>query len=42
MTLSLGVIRVAPGRYTHPEEVANAAAAAKREAKHASLGVSVM
>lgn len=41
-SLSLGIIQVFPGQFAHPEEVANAAAAAKREAKHSNLGVSVL
>jgi len=38
-TLSIGVIRVAPGQFHEPEEVANAAAAAKWQAKKGAVGV---
>lgn len=40
-TLSIGAVRVAPGDFHEPEEVAAAAAAAKRLAKKGRLGVHV-
>lgn len=41
-TLCIGAVRVQPGHFNHAEDVASAAAAAKRQAKHAGLGVVVM
>ncbi|MDT8998397.1 phosphodiesterase [Paucibacter sp. APW11] len=41
-TLSIGAVRVAPGRLHRAEDVASAAAAAKRQAKHGALAVYVM
>jgi len=38
-TLSIGAVRVHPGRYRSHEDVASAAAAAKREAKHRGAGL---
>ncbi|RYD40154.1 MAG: GGDEF domain-containing protein, partial [Verrucomicrobiaceae bacterium] len=38
-TLAIGAVRITPGRFRHAEEVANLAAAAKREAKQSSSGV---
>lgn len=38
-TLCIGAVRVEPGEYRAPEDVASAAAAAKRHAKQAALGV---
>jgi diguanylate cyclase (GGDEF)-like protein len=40
-TLSIGAVRVAPGRFTQPEQVASAAAAAKHRAKQQQLGLLV-
>ncbi|WP_119355110.1 GGDEF domain-containing protein [Azohydromonas sediminis] len=40
-TLALGVLRIAPGRFRAAEEVANAAAKAKRHAKTSGVGVYV-
>lgn len=36
-TLIIGAVRVRPGRFTQPEQVASAAAAAKHKAKHSSV-----
>lgn len=41
-TLSIGAVRVSPGSLHRAEDVATAAAAAKRHAKHAALSVYVM
>lgn len=41
-TLSIGAVQVQPGRFEQPEDVASAAAAAKRAAKHSGLGVAVL
>jgi diguanylate cyclase (GGDEF)-like protein len=41
-TLSIGALRVAPGSITRSEDVASAAATAKREAKHGNHRVYVM
>ncbi len=38
-TLSIGAAVIEGGRYTRPEEVANLAACAKHDAKHAGLGL---
>ncbi|WP_422845717.1 EAL domain-containing protein [Acidovorax sp. M2(2025)] len=38
-TLAIGAVRIAPGRFRNADEVANLAAAAKREAKQAASGV---
>ena len=38
-TLAIGAVRITPGYFRHAEEVANLAAAAKREAKLAGTGV---
>ena len=38
-TLSIGAVRITPGRFRHAEEVANLAALAKHQAKIASTGV---
>ena len=38
-TLSIGAVRITPGRFRHAEEVANLAAVAKREAKQSASGV---
>ncbi|MFI8614201.1 EAL domain-containing protein [Acidovorax sp. NPDC077693] len=38
-TLSIGAVRIMPGRFRHAEEVANLAAVAKHEAKQAGTGV---
>ena len=38
-TVSIGAVSVEPGQFDRVEAVANAAAAAKREAKHSGLGV---
>lgn len=38
-TLSIGTVQVHPGRFEHVEDVASAAAAAKRAAKHGNRGV---
>ena len=38
-TLAIGAVRITPGHFRHAEEVANLAAAAKREAKLAGTGV---
>ncbi|MEO5693456.1 MAG: phosphodiesterase, partial [Usitatibacter sp.] len=38
-TLSLGVVRILAGSYQRPEDVASAAAMAKREAKHRGLAI---
>lgn len=38
-TVSIGVVRVPPGRYRHAEQVASAAAAAKHLAKQAARGI---
>lgn len=40
-TLSIGAVRVRPGDYTQPEQVASAAAAAKHKAKLSSLGLAI-
>ncbi len=40
-TLSIGAVPVRPGRYSRPEDVASAAAAAKHKAKIASLGLAI-
>lgn len=41
-TLSIGAVRVAPGSLSRSEDVASAAAAAKRHAKHGQLSIYVM
>lgn len=41
-TLCIGAVQVQPGRFDLPEDVASAAAAAKREAKHSGVGVAVL
>ncbi|WP_428423352.1 EAL domain-containing protein [Methylibium sp.] len=41
-TLCIGAVQVQPGRFGHAEDVASAAAAAKREAKHGNRGVVVL
>jgi diguanylate cyclase (GGDEF)-like protein len=41
-TLSIGAVRIAPGALQRPEQVASAAATAKRHAKHEQLSVYVM
>ncbi|MBV8604320.1 MAG: phosphodiesterase [Pelomonas sp.] len=41
-TLSIGAVRIAPGSPLRSEDVASAAALAKRHAKHGQLGVYVM
>lgn len=41
-TLSIGAVQVQPGHLKRAEDVASAAAAAKRQAKHAGLGVVVL
>ncbi|HZZ94384.1 MAG TPA: phosphodiesterase [Usitatibacter sp.] len=41
-TLSVGAVRIAPGDYRRPEDVASAAAAAKREAKHRGASVWIL
>ena len=41
-TLTIGVTRAAPGRFSTAEEVASQAAAAKRQAKRLNVGVHVM
>ena len=41
-TLSIGAVRIAPGTLQRPEQVASAAATAKRHAKHEQLDVYVM
>lgn len=41
-TLCIGAVQVQPGRFEHAEDVASAAAAAKREAKHTGHGVVVL
>ena len=38
-TLCIGTVQVQPGRFDHAEDVASAAAAAKRAAKHGKHGV---
>jgi EAL domain-containing protein (putative c-di-GMP-specific phosphodiesterase class I)/GGDEF domain-containing protein len=38
-TLCIGAVQVPPGRYRRSEDVASAAAAAKRRAKHGGIGV---
>ncbi|WP_069103500.1 phosphodiesterase [Acidovorax sp. RAC01] len=38
-TLSIGAVRITPGRFRHAEEVANLAAVAKHEAKQDATGV---
>ncbi|RYF53206.1 MAG: diguanylate phosphodiesterase, partial [Comamonadaceae bacterium] len=38
-TLSIGAVRIMPGRFRHAEEVANLAAVAKHDAKQAGTGV---
>ncbi|MEW5887635.1 MAG: EAL domain-containing protein [Pseudomonadota bacterium] len=40
-TIAAGAVRVSPGDYKNPEEVASAAAAAKRRAKHSGSGIFV-
>ena len=40
-TLSIGAVRVLPGDFRRPEQVASAAAAAKRQAKQRALGLYV-
>jgi GGDEF domain-containing protein len=41
-TLCIGAVQVRPGFFRQAEDVASAAAMAKREAKHRSLGVAVL
>jgi diguanylate cyclase (GGDEF)-like protein len=41
-TLCIGAVQVPPGRFAHAEDVASAAAAAKRQAKQANRGVVVL
>ncbi len=41
-TLCIGAVQVQPGRFVHAEEVASAAAAAKRQAKHEAHSVAVL
>jgi len=41
-TLSIGAVRVSPGSLHRSEDVASAAATAKRHAKHGALGIYVM
>ncbi|MCV2359059.1 phosphodiesterase [Paucibacter sp. TC2R-5] len=41
-TLSIGAVQIAPGTLQRPEQVASAAATAKRHAKHEQLSVYVM
>jgi EAL domain-containing protein (putative c-di-GMP-specific phosphodiesterase class I)/GGDEF domain-containing protein len=38
-TISIGAVRIGPGDFRRHEDVASAAAAAKREAKHRGLGI---
>ncbi len=40
-TLSIGAVRVRPGRFKHAEEVASAAASAKSRAKHTAMALAV-
>ncbi|MDM0089968.1 MULTISPECIES: phosphodiesterase [unclassified Variovorax] len=40
-TLSIGAVRIAPGRFAHAEDVAAEAAIAKHDAKHANTGLTV-
>lgn len=41
-TLCIGAVQVQPGHYEHADDVASAAASAKREAKHGNRGVVVL
>lgn len=40
-TLAIGAVRIRPGRFTQPEQVASAAATAKFKAKHSSVALVV-